>query len=825
MANQPKGSKSKLARRIWFIALTPLVLITTVVLVAMLSGLPDVEALANPKINLASQVLASDGKTLGAYYKENRADAKYSELPPHLVNALLATEDIRFREHSGVDYLGLFRAVFSLGGSGGGSTITQQLAKMQFTEKYENVSIPRRLFQKIREWIIACRIERLYTKDEIIALYFNQYDFLNQAVGIKSAAHIYFNTSPDSLNVEQSAMLVGMLKNSSLFNPIKRDSLVLKRREVVLNQMVKYDFLSEQDYDSLRVLPLGIDFQRMSHDEGLAPYFREVLRSELEKILTEKDDKGNLKYSKADGTPYDVYRDGLKVYTTIDSRMQEYAEWAVEEHLRKELQPAFTKDVNRRKKDNYPFYNGIREKDRVAIMGRAIKESDRHKFLTGEMCPDCQRPSFYIDKETKDGKAVFHCNEEKRGCGHIWNAPDEKEIDEIFNTPVPMKIYSHKGLIDTTLSPLDSIKYNKAILHASMMSVDPHSGHVKAWVGGIDFKHFKFDNVYQSARQVGSTFKPLVYATALRMGRNPNDQVDGSKFCWGKWCPENSGGGYGTYSMKCALANSVNTVSARLAQQYGIDNIIQLARRLGIKSHLDPVGPISLGAANIPLYEMVGALSSFANNGVYIKPTFILRIEDKNGIAIYEPEPEVEQALDPCAAYDMVTMMKSVVDGSCGSGTGVRLRNSGKAYGGITYPTAGKTGTTQNNTDGWFIGLTPDLVTGVWVGAQDPTVRFASTALGQGANTGLPIYGYYMKKVYADPHIKISTGDFARPQGCSSSSSSSTGGFIGGDDYDSLFGEDEDDDIIEPIGTMVPKETEEFLPPVEDSEDTGNGDD
>ncbi|NBU65737.1 MAG: penicillin-binding protein, partial [Chloroflexia bacterium] len=297
-----------------------------------------------------------------------------------------------------------------------------------------------------------------------------------------------------------------------------------------------------------------------------------------------------------------------------------------------------------------------------------------------------------------------------------------------MNAPVAMKVYTPTGPKDTTLSPLDSIKYNKAILHASMMSVDPHSGHIKAWVGGIDFKNFKFDNVYQSARQVGSTFKPLVYATALRMGKNPTDQVDGSRFCWGSWCPQNSGTGYGSYTMQCALANSVNTVAARLAQQYGIDNIIKLARRLGITAHLDPVGPIALGAANVPLYQMVGALSTFANQGVYIKPTFILRIEDKNGTPIYEPEPEIEQAIDPCAAYDLLTMMKAVVTGSCGSGTGVRLRNPGKPYGGITYPTAGKTGTTQNNTDGWFIGLTPDLVTGVWVGAQDPTVRFSSTA-------------------------------------------------------------------------------------------------
>lgn len=810
-------------RRFWILACMPLAMIVFVILIGMASGLPDVDALANPKINLATQVIATDGKSIGAYYKENRSDAKFSELPPHLIHALLSTEDVRFREHSGVDYFGLFRAVFSAGKSGGGSTITQQLAKMQFTENYENVSIIKRLFQKVREWIIACRIERLYTKDEIIALYFNQYDFLNQAVGIKSAAHIYFNSSPDSLNIEQSAMLVGMLKNSSLFNPIKRDSLVTKRREVVLNQMAKYNFISDHEYDSLRILPLGIEFQRMSHDEGLAPYFREVLRAELETILKEKDDNGKLKYAKANGQPYDIYRDGLKVYTTIDMSMQKYAEWAIEEHLKKELQPAFTKDLNRRKKENYPFYNGIREKDKDAIMNRAIETSERHMIYTGKLCPDCARPAFYIGrKKEKDGD-MFHCDEEKGGCGHTWHVLTEKEIEKDFETPIKMKVYSHRGPVDTLLSPLDSIKYNKAILHASMMSVDPRSGHVKAWVGGIDFKNFKYDNVYQSARQVGSTFKPLVYATALRMGKSPSDQVDGTKFCWGTWCPQNSGGGYGMYSMKCALANSVNTVSARLAQQYGIDNIIKLARRLGIKSYLDPVGPIALGAANIPLYEMVGALSSFVNNGVYIKPTFILRIEDKNGTAIYEPEPVVEQALDPCAAYDMITMMKAVVDGSCGSGTGVRLRNPGKPYGGITYPTAGKTGTTQNNTDGWFIGLTPELATGVWVGAQDPTVRFSSTALGQGANTGLPIYGYFMKKVYADASLNISTADFIPPAGCKRNAGGVPNDFLGSDDFDSLFGEgDGGTDHTPAMLKGLPKETDEFIPADADSTDINN---
>ncbi|MCC6600130.1 MAG: transglycosylase domain-containing protein [Crocinitomicaceae bacterium] len=765
--NQKKTSGDrKYRKRLWWLAMFPWILLVLIITAALLSGLPNAEALANPKINLATEIVSSDGKQLGAFYKENRSDVKYDELPQHLVDALIATEDARFRSHSGVDFWSLFRAVGSLGRDGGGSTITQQLAKLQFTTNYDKVNIGKRVWQKLREWIMACRLERLYTKDEIIAFYFNQYDFLNQAVGIKSAAHIYFNTTTKELNKEQSAMLVGMLKNSSLFNPLKRDSLVTKRREVVLNQMVKYHFLSDAEYDSLRVLPLGLDFQRVSHDEGLAPYFREVLRAKLDEILSEKDNKGNLVYAKSDGEPYDLYRDGLVVYTTIDSRLQAYAEWAVDEHLKKELQPAFTKDVNRRKKDKYPFFNGIADADKNRIMEEAIHRSERYQICTGKICPECKRPAYYIKKEKQDGKEVFHCDENKGGCGEHWPAFSEKEIDHIFSTPVKMKVYSHQGYKDTLLSPLDSIKYHKAILHASLMSIEPSTGHIKAWVGGVDFKYFKFDNVYQSRRQVGSTFKPLVYATALRLGKRPCDKYFNLKTCidlptGGKWCPDNSDGSYGgEYSLNYALANSVNTITAALIKDFGPESVITLAKNLGIKSKLPAVPAIALGVAELSLYEMAGANAAFVNNGVYIEPTYIIRIEDKNGNTIYEADPVIEQALEPDVAYELLQMMKGVVN----YGTAQRLRG-GRPYAGISYPTAGKTGTTQNNTDGWFIGLTPDLVTGVWVGAQDPTVRFSSTALGQGANTGLPIYGYYMNKVYKDPALHISKEDFKEPEG------------------------------------------------------------
>jgi len=751
---------------IWILGLFPWVIGAAMFSIASLSGLPDIETLANPKINLATEVLSSDGRLLGAYYRENRSDVRYENLPQTLVDALIATEDARFRQHSGIDFRSLFRAVTSLGSSGGGSTITQQLAKMQFTSNYDKVGIVKRIWQKLREMIIALQLERTYTKDEIIALYLNQYDFLNQAVGIKSAAHVYFNTSPDQLTTNQSAMLVGMLKNSSLYNPVRRDTLVLKRREVVLSQMVRYDYLSRETYDSLRTEPLGLNFQRVSHDEGLAPYFREVLRARIDGILHATDKNGNLIRARADGEAYDLYRDGLKIYTTIDSRMQAHAEWAVEEHLGGELQAAFTKDVNRRKKDRYPFFNGIADADQKRIMHDAIKRSDRYLVLTGKLCPECKRPAFYIDKMKENGQDHFHCDTGKGGCGHSWEALDERGIEAHFETPVHMRVYAHKKYIDTVMTPLDSIKYHKAILHAGLMSMNPSNGHIKAWVGGIDFRYFKYDNVFQSRRQVGSTFKPLVYATALRLGKKPCDKYFNLKTCidlpTGKqWCPSNSDGKYGgEYTLTRALANSINTITAQLVKEFGPESVVTLARNLGIRSEMPPVYALSLGVAELSLYEMVGANAAFVNEGVYIEPTFVSRIEDKNGNVIYEADPIIQQALDPVIAYELIRMMKGVVD----FGTAQRLRG-GRPYAKLPYPIAGKTGTTQNNTDGWFIGSTPNLVTGVWVGAQDPTVRFSSTALGQGANTGLPIWGYYMNKLFAEKDLHLSKEDFPAPEG------------------------------------------------------------
>jgi penicillin-binding protein 1A len=650
---------------------------------------------------------------------------------------------------------------------------------MLFTEEYTRSFIQRALLQKPREFIIAVRLEKQYTKEEIIALYLNRYDFLNQAVGVKSAAQIYFNKPVDSLRVEESAMLVGMLKNSSLYNPLRRKDLVIKRREVVLSQMVKNDFLSPEQYDSLRLMPLGLDFKSASHVEGMAPYFREVLRQEVKNILNEKDSEGNFLRTKSDGSNYDLYSDGLKVYTTIDSRMQEYAEEAVQRHLAGELQPDFDKDLKRRKDENYPFYNGINAKDRDRILQAAVKQSDRYKILVGSLCPDCNRPAAYITEMTNDqGEELFHCDEEKGGCSHTWHITPRDSIPVIFDTPTNMKVFSYQGDVDTLMSPMDSIRYHKSILHAGLMSMDPSTGFVKAWVGGVDYKHFQYDNVYQMRRQVGSTFKPFVYATALRFGMHPCEELPNQKICitlpgdQPQWCPDNSDFEYGNMvTLEHALANSINTITAYLIKKYGTQPVIELAHDLGIKSEIPPYPSIALGVAELSLFEIVAANAALVNKGVYIEPIFITRIEDKNGNPIFEAVPETREAMDERTAYITVEMMKGVVDGAYNRekdksiGTGMRLRMDLKSreYDNIPYPMAGKTGTTQNNTDGWFMGLTPDLVTGVWVGAADPTVRFSRTSLGQGANSALPIYGYYMHDVYDDNSLDVSKEDFEKP--------------------------------------------------------------
>ncbi len=734
----------------WGLVMLPLIVAGLLLLGAAFSDLPTILELENPKSNLATEVFSSDGKTIGQYYTENRVNVNYKELSPHLTKALVATEDERYFDHAGIDFIALLRVAKGVltgnTSSGGGSTISQQLAKMLFTD------VPRskwkRVSQKFREWIIAVKLERRYTKEEIISMYLNRFDFINNAVGIKSASNIYFSTTTDSLALHEAAMLVGMAKNPALYNPFRRPDLTQERRNVVFAQMRRNELISEAELDSLKQMPLGLKPTRVSHIEGLAPYFREVLRQELKKILSEKDERsGAYIRTNNEGEPFNIYEDGLKVYTTIDSRLQEYAEFAVREHLSKDLQPQFYKDLEGRKRWNeeriaYDWRIDDEAVDR--LLYQSIRRSDRFRA---------------------ELNSFIHCE----GCN-----PTDREIEQfkedsipvIFDQPVPMRVFSYSGDIDTVMSPLDSIKYYKAFLRAGMISLDPKTGFVKAWVGGTDYRHFKFDHVKQGKNQVGSTFKPFVYATGIREGLNPCLQVPNTLTCFDmppgqpRYCPKNSSGEYGgMVTLKEGLAKSMNNITAWVMKKYGPESVAQLAKDLGITTFLDPVPSLCLGVADVNLMEITAANAAFANKGVHLKPIFITRIEDKNGNPIYDATPEANEALDERTAYVMLDMLKAVVN----FGSGARLRRD-LPYGNISYPIAGKTGTTQSNSDGWFIGLTPDLVTGVWVGGEERSIRFRSTRYGQGANMALPIFGYYMNRVYRDNDIQISTEDFEAPQ-------------------------------------------------------------
>jgi penicillin-binding protein 1A len=584
------------------------------------------------------------------------------------------------------------------------------------------------------------------------------------------------------LKVEECAMLVGMLKNSALFNPLRRMDLVTTRRNVVLNQMQKYGYLEESVADSLKALTITLSYQKVSHNEGAAPYFRERLRSKLKSVFSEKNRDGSYVICQADGSPYNIYLDGLQVHTTVDSRLQNYAENAVSSHLGGELQAAFEKDLKNRNKSTYPFYDGIKPSAKKTILDIATRDSDRYKKANGKLCPGCNRPAFYIkDHRFENGDKGFKCEPDKKGCGHIWMGLSTEAFNKSMHQPVKMKVFSHAGPIDTILTPMDSIIHRKKTLHAGLLAIEPSSGQIKAWVGGVDYRFFQYDNVDLSKRQVGSTFKPFVYATALRMGMNSCDELPNHVTCIDlpegydppRWCPENSSAKYGEIvTLEYALANSMNTITAKLIKDLGTDRVIKLAHALGIKSDIPNVPSIALGVAELNLKEMVAANSSLVNGGVYIEPTFLIRVEDRYGNTIYEPNQEMRQGLDELTSYKVIRMMQGVVDGAWNEelqkrmGTAVRLRydSDKRDYDGIKFPMAGKTGTTQNNTDGWFMGLTPDLVTGVWVGAQDPTIRFSSTRYGQGANTALPIYGFFMKDTYADEGVALSRAEFTRPE-------------------------------------------------------------
>lgn len=681
--------------------------------------LPSVEELQNPKSNQATVIYSSDLKTLGKYYSENRVNVKYYQLDKDLVEALIATEDVRFRDHSGVDARALGRAIFGAvrgsSSSGGGSTLSQQLAKMMFPrQKLNKFSM---VIRKMKEWVIAARLEKNYTKDEILTLYLNKFDFLNQAVGIKSAAQIYFNRSQDSLEIQQAAMLIGMAKNPSLFNPIRKEEATLQRRNVVLMQMVVNGTLTREKYDSLKQLPLGIVYRPEDHNDGPAPYFREYLREHfLKEWCTNHINPETNK-------PYNIYKDGLRIYTTLDSRMQQYAEEAVYEHMN-DLQKAFTKECKTKK--NAPFAWNVNKEQIQNIMMSSMKRSDRYRSL-------------------KDSGLT------------------KEEIYANFQKPVKMTVYSLRGDIDTVMTPWDSIRYYKGFLHTGFMAIEPSTGYVKAWVGGVNHKHFKFDHVKVGRRQVGSTFKPFVYAMAIDNGLSPCYQVPNVRTCIttadGKeWCPDNSDGDKGTGKMitlRKALAGSVNYVTAWVMKQYGPEAVINLVRRLGITSPIDPVPSIALGTPDISVFEMVAANAAFVNKGTYIQPTFITRIEDKNGKVLEEFFPTSDEVMSEEKAYVMIQLMRGVVD----YGTGARLRGKYKLFNEI----AGKTGTTQNNADGWFMGLTPELVAGCWTGGEERSVHFNSTNEGQGANMALPIWGKFFQKVYADPKLKVSKGSFPKP--------------------------------------------------------------
>lgn len=724
MSKKNAGGFRKYLKVFWIIVFLPVVLAILIfgtISLGLWGFMPSFEELENPKSNLASEIYSYDGELLGTFYIHNRSNVNYDELSPELVKALLSTEDIRFRNHSGVDIRGVMRVIFRtiLGGqrsSGGGSTLTQQLAKNLFPRQ-ENPSTLEIVIIKLKEWVIAARLEKNYTKNEIIAMYLNTVDFGSHAYGIKLAAKTYFATTPDSLKTEEAAVLVGILQAPSWLHPVRNPERSLQRRNVVLSQMARYGYIDQEQFDSLRTLPLDMSsFQVQDQNTGPARYFREYLRQEL-------TEWSNTRF-KPDGENYNIYKDGLKIYTTIDSRMQRHAEAAVAEHMGGYLQQEFFDHW--KGYSNAPFGSDLTSEEVNQLMTNSMRRSDRYRYL------------------------------------RRINTPEDS-IRINFNTPTNMRVFTWKGEKDTIMTPMDSIRYYKFFLNTGLMSVEPQTGFVRAYVGGIDFRHFKFDHVTQSKRQVGSTFKPFLYTLAMQeeefgpCSKVPNTPVSFELWDGTIWTPKNSTDRREgeMVTLKWALANSVNYVSAFLIKRYSPHALINLVNRMGITSPMDPVPAISLGTPDLSVYEMVGAMATYANKGVYIQPRFITHIEDNNGNLVESFNPVQNEAMNERTAYLMLELMKGVVE----TGTGIRLR--------LTYnldnPIAGKTGTTQNNSDGWFVGLTPDLVSGVWVGAEDRGIRFRTITLGQGANMALPIWALFMKRLYEDESINISMDDFEPP--------------------------------------------------------------
>lgn len=717
----------------------------------VMGKMPSFEQLENPSENLATKVFSSDLVLLGTYFRENRSQISYNDLSPHLIDALIATEDIRFYKHSGIDFKALPRVFTGMAGGGskgGGSTISQQLAKMLFPrgEDLNKIQIAQRKFQ---EWVIAVRLEKSYTKEEIIEMYLNKFDFLNLAVGIESAARVYFDTTPNALSITQAAMLVGMAKNPSLYNPLVRPEQTLERRNTVLSQMLKYDFIDKVAYDTLRIKPLGIKYQKVDHNIGAATYFREFLRqwltaqkpvfSNYSDVRDYIEDSINWtvdpsygwcnKNTKSDGLNYDIYSDGLQIYTTINSKMQKYAENAVAEHIGGYIQKEFVKDQKSNKKA--PFASDMTDVQIEELMFSSMRRSERWRQLKTNGCP-------------------------------------EDSILMSFKIPTKMSVFSWNGDIDTTMTPIDSIKYYKMFLRAGFMSMEPQTGYVRAYVGGINYQHFKFDQVTKSRRQVGSTIKPVIYCLAMQNGYSPCTKVpnvevtfkmpQGSpkEFYTPQYSPSNLDGQMIT--LKMGLAMSLNQISAWVLKQFSPEAAVAIAKKMGINSHIDPYPSICVGAPEVLLSEMIGAYATFANKGVYTKPVYVTRIEDKNGNVLATFSPYQTEALSEETAYLMIDLMKGVID----MGTGSRIRSKYN----IKSELAGKTGTTNNHSDGWFIGIAPELVSGAWVGGEERSIRFRYITLGQGASLALPIWGLYMQKVYDDPDLPYSRdAHFERPSG------------------------------------------------------------
>ncbi len=719
--------KSRAVRILWRLFIGGFALFVLLILAinwGLLGYMPSIKELENPSSAIASEVYASDGSLLGKYYYQNRSNAKYKEISPNVINALIATEDARFSQHSGIDGIALMRAIAGFGKAGGGSTITQQLAKNLFPR--ENVSFFTLPFIKMKEWVMAVKLEKNLTKDEIITLYLNTVPFSDNTYGIKNASLTFFGITPDKLSVDQAAVLVGMLKGNTLYNPRRNPDRSRDRRNTVIEQMVKYEYLSSTEGDKFKSVPLKLNYSKLDQHDGPAPYFRQVVEQEIKKWCKQ--------HEKEDGTKYDIYKDGLKIYTTIDPKMQRYAEESVAEHM-KNLQAIFRTQPN---------------------------------IKTGSV--------WAKGKPAEVLKSIVHRSE--RYLTLKENGKSEKEIMTDFSKPVKMKVFSWDAknrMIDTVMTPLDSIKYMRSFLQAGFMAMDPITGEVKAWVGGIQHDYFQYDHVNISTkRQVGSTIKPLLYCLAIDNGYSPCGSVSTAPqmFAGQAKAYDAGGGKYGSMSMTSALANSINNASLYLLNQVGINSFIDFAHKTGISSNIEEVPSIALGVSDISLYEMLWSYTMFPNRGINTKPLFIAKIEDKNGNLLQNFAAEQKELISASTAYKMVLMMRGVVD----RGTAQRMRRYG-----VSGEVAGKTGTTNNQADAWFIGYSPQLLAGAWVGCDDRFLRFNSTGLGQGAAAALPIWAYFYKKIASDKSSGINmTSKFIEPPDFSNCGDSFTGGYGGG---------------------------------------------